>query len=693
MKRKMIERIPYITVKNEPEEEAAYIMAAGVREAGGEDHIFLELYRTGGSMETPEVRYAATKRDWGIYWPETGAWSRESINSMPGSLSIRGKCAFSSEEGICLIKKFFGKSSGTGGHSDDWRAYFGENENLIRQDERNRKYRRRIELLEKRQEATPDLGEKKLLEWAERTLFGNSHILYYKKKRSHASLLCSKCGGMSRGRWKDGESYESSIETRIEEPRERFHGRCPLCGAFGEYVPQGRAGRARRKSACVFRVDRYQEEGAVARYIELEIECRLEMAAGEYGGEMTGADEKLTAAEISRTYFLPGKRPQTDYHKQNNWDGKSFWDDCNLQGLESIRIKEGIIHPDTWENLKETYLRYSAMKEYAESRNGILNVKDYLENYHHVPQIEMLVKLGLISIVDRLVRYEYGIVYTLDAGRPDLMLGIRKEHLKLLREHSGDIGILKTLQLEKRMNQRWNSGQIEALKEAEVDQEGLSGVLKRMPVQKFLNYISKQAGCEYGTGCHEAEIRLKMTAGMYFDYLHMREALGYDMENMIYLKPRSLRAAHDKMVLEQNDREAEERVKQTEEKYPDIRKRYRSLRKRYFYQAEGLQIRPARSAEEIVMEGRLLHHCVGGDNYLQRHNSGRSIILFLRDEAAPDVPYVTAEIQETRIVQWYGAYDKKTDEAKINKWMGAYVTWLKCRDKPVSAQDGRAAGA
>jgi len=693
MKRKMIEKIPYITIQDQPEEASVYTAAVRVLEIGGEDYILLEMYESVGGMEIPAARYAATMRDWGIYWPETSTWSRGSISSIQENLPITGKCMLSSTKAFDMIKKFFKESSRSAGYAiDDWEYYFMGNERLIRQQESARRNQRRRELLKKRQADTPELEKEELLKWAERTLFCSQHILYYKKGRSHSSICCSNCGKISYGRWKRGEFFESQFEAKIQEPRKGHRGKCPCCGAWGEYVSQGKAGSVRHVGTIsVFRVDKYQKEGAVVRYIELEKECRLELIAADRGEEMMGANEVLSGIEISRTYFLPGKKPQTDYHKHDNWGGKDFWDDCNLSGLANIQIKKGRIHPDTWENLKETYLRHSAMKEYADSQAECLNVKDYLENYQQTPQIEMLVKLGLTGIVNELVKYHYGIVYAPTARRMDLFLGIRKEQVKLLREHSGDIDILKILQMEKRMNQKWDSRQIESLAEIDASRGNMNDVLEHMSVQKLLNYISKQAGCEYGTECSRAVNRLKQTANMYFDYLHMRKTLGYDMENTIYLRPRSLRAAHDTMVLEQNDRSMDERKKQAGEGYPDIRKRYRSLRERYFYEAGGLRIRPARSAEEIVMEGRLLHHCVGGNRYLSRHNRGESIILLLRDAEAPDMPYITVEIQETEIVQWYGAYDKKPDEAKINKWLHTYITWLKCREASGPVQKGTAA--
>ena len=118
---------------------------------------------------------------------------------------------------------------------------------------------------------------------------------------------------------------------------------------------------------------------------------------------------------------------------------------------------------------------------------------------------------------------------------------------------------------------------------------------------------------------------------------------------------------------------------ETEENYPEIRKRFRKLKKKYLYESGGYIIRPAASASEIVMEGRTLHHCVGGDTYLRKHASGRSTILFMRFSDEPNIPYITVEISDDgEIMQWYGAYDKKPNKDKIDQWLKAYLINLKC---------------
>lgn len=310
-----------------------------------------------------------------------------------------------------------------------------------------------------------------------------------------------------------------------------------------------------------------------------------------------------------------------------------------------------------------------------------MSLRDYMLRYIETPQIEMLVKMQLFGIVRELVEHGYGIVGNRSAKSPDAFLGIRKDKVKFLISKKGDEDILRILKMEKRMEKNWTEEQIVKLAEIGAEQDSLNLALQYMTIQKMLNTIEKYAGCEYGTQCSHAMERLRHTATTYFDYLSMRAQLGYDLTNTVYQKPKNLELAHNKMAAEINKEEQDKKIKEKEERFPLIRKNYRSLRKRYLYEDENFIIRPARSAEEIIMEGRILHHCVGGDAYLKNHNEGKRIILMLRFKDRQNIPYITVEIDagRIRIVQWYGANNNKPDKEHMGRWLDAYTTMLRCR--------------
>ena len=698
MKKKSIEKIPYLTLpKVSRKKDVKYIGRTAIKKVENKMHFFLEVYKNEKmAKDVPVVRIVMNKKDFGTYRPEDGSWTRAKLTSNEyynaliwetessrgwGYDRRRKQNILYAPEDLERVKKYFKDIKVW--NDGDWWEYISTKQDRICCEERNvrrrRAYERRQAALEDREKHTPQLDEEKLLKYADLVMFHELHYLYYKKHGVRATVACSKCGGVSDERWKPGVSYESQFERMIQEPRMGDFGTCPMCGASGKYMPQGKAKRSHRQTAHLFMGQKYKENGMVFRYIEVGKEWKLGLICGEQGEEMHDSSEQLDGIEIARAYFEPGKKMQMDFHKHNPWTDSDFWDDCNLSGISYIAVKEARVLPNTYENMKGTFLQYSAMEEFARAA-GEINPVDYMERYIQTPQIEMLVKLGLIGVVKQLVKCRYGIVADENANRVDAFLGIRKERVKLLIEHKGDTDILEIMQIERRLEQKWTVEQLEQLAEIEVDDTKIAMAIEHTTVQKLLNQISKYAGCEYGTMCSTATGRLRAVTQTYFDYLTMRIALGYDMSYTVYLFPRNLSAAHAKMVMEFNKTEADKRLQETAAKYLLIKKHYRRLRKEFYYEDENFLIRPARDAKEIVMEGRILHHCVGNDTYLIKHNNGTSVILFLRNKKEPEIPYITVEISMNtlNILQWYGAHDKKTDQENMDRWLNTYITRLKC---------------
>lgn len=703
MKKKTIEKIPYLGLKKvSRKREVKYIGVTAIKIVGHEKHLFVEVYKNEkDSKKIPEVRIVLTKKDFGTYFPESGEWTRKKCedgysythrliwrngeNRLSNWEQLEQENILQSEEDLERIRKYCG---GRIWKQERWWEYIEGKQDRIASEERwkvrKRELERRQQALRERAKNTRALPERKILERADMLYFHNQHYLYYKKHGCWVQIACSACGGVTDARWKCGISYESQFQIRTEDPREGRTGRCPICGAYGEYKCKGKVKGIHSKTIHMFLGQKYKEKGMVLRYIEIEKKWNLGLVCGEKEEEMYNASEELSGIEIARAYFEPGKKRQIDYQKYNPYTGEDFWDDCNLYGNNNIMIKSAPIMRETYEEMNGTMFQYSALKEY-EKEVGEVDPINYFTRYQETPQIEILVKMGLFGVVEQLLGCRYGIIADRYARRLDEFLGIRKERVKRLIASKGNVELLEAMQVEKDMQQIWTDEQVMKLAET-----GLKGRVKRaleyMSIQKILNRIGKYAGCEYGTGCSSAEARIRQTATTYMDYIGMRIERGYDMHNTVYQNPRSLSAAHAEMVMETNREEIDKRMRETEAMFPEIRKKYRKLRIKYLYEDADYIIRPARSAQEIVMEGRILNHCVGRDGYLRSHNDGKTYILMLRRKTEAEVPYITVEIDGTRpmIVQWYGAGDKKPDQENMQRWLDDYIDRL--RNESVSTE-------
>lgn len=90
------------------------------------------------------------------------------------------------------------------------------------------------------------------------------------------------------------------------------------------------------------------------------------------------------------------------------------------------------------------------------------------------------------------------------------------------------------------------------------------------------------------------------------------------------------------------------------------------------WEKDGLMIRLPVNGDEIVAEGKALHHCVGG--YVERMANGKTAILFIRRIDEPDTPFFTLEWLNGKVQQCKtlnnGDYTKNAEvNAFIDKWV------------------------
>lgn len=681
MKQKAIEQIPCLPA-NAPEKSWKYAASARTLAIGGEEHLLVEVYE----KQKLRLRAAYTKADWAVYLPKTETWSKASptgetlctIWKETGHYyGQSSRKTWISQEDIRQICRFTGKKET---RYRDWLGILSEFEDAIRYDRRARREEKRERRLQERIRNTPPLPDG-VEAWAKH-FFRNVHYLFYSRYSKHADVCCSACGQTTTVRTAQSDRIEDQNQM-VCMPKHGDRGICPACKAAGIWVPRGRS-KVETRQVRFYLGMPYGEGGAVIRYLEYTKKIWPEGQAAEDGFRLIGGGETDCLTELARAYYLPkrSRKLQIDYRHWNAWQ-EEYWVDCNASWGNTLTMREGSVYPETWGMLKGTCLQYSGAEAYYEKAHE-MNLVDYMDIYQDYPQLEMLSKLGMLGIARELTWKRCGIIANGEAKSPDLFLGIRKERLKLLREKSGDTGWLHAMQQEKRLEAHWSETELELVRWLNLGSVDLTLILQHIGLLRFANRLrTYRAGTRFRYWETERDAerrRYQETARTYLDYLRMREQLGYDMTNTVYLYPRDLRAAHDAMVAESNKKEADKRKEEAELKYPEIRKQYRKLRNRYFYEADGLQIRPARSASEIIDEGRLMHHCVGGNSYLGKHNRGESHILLLRHSEDPDIPYATIEIKDIgfgfRILQWYQAYDRKPDKEILDPWLDQYLAWL-----------------
>lgn len=130
----------------------------------------------------------------------------------------------------------------------------------------------------------------------------------------------------------------------------------------------------------------------------------------------------------------------------------------------------------------------------------------------------------------------------------------------------------------------------------------------------------------------------------YRDYLSQMDKLGMQKTPDV-LYPAHFEAMH---------RELGKRIQ-----YESDKKKDRKIKKRldflgmYWFSALGLTLRPFMSSAEIIREGALMHHCVGG--YVDRYAEGSTVLLALRRDENLTEPWHTVEFSVSgRMIQCRG---------------------------------------
>ena len=401
-------------------------------------------------------------------------------------------------------------------------------------------------------------------------------------------------------------------------------------------------------------------------------------------------NEEIVKQEIRRLYISP----EESYKEYCGWEfdpvTQKFKPDKWASRAAGFACACGPIYPDTFEEAIGTGAEYAHFQDAMEaeiftdaenwsdrwgtsgayycSTNNHDSIWDYLSIYAKDRKTEMLVKLNMAYLV-RTQMHGYAAGLNGRAKNPWDYLRIYKSRCKGFNCMDGDdFELLKVYRLERRLKLQFTDEEVKTLKEFIYRENVVKDCLKYMTIRQLINrmntYYKKKVGYT------KSDVLTK-----YSDYLSMKKELGYDMTDSIILHPKDLKAEHDKAVIERNEAAAKRREEKANEMYKGISARFKRANKVYYYASGKLFVRPAKNAAEIIEEGRILHHCVGGDDYLNAHNKKESIILFLRKKE--DTPYITIEMEPTgRIVQWYGAYDKKPDKAKIDRWLNKYVKQL-----------------
>lgn len=481
-------------------------------------------------------------------------------------------------------------------------------------------------------------------------------IIYYKRKGNYAEYHCCQCGEDYTRRIIPGETYEESL--RPLEPVPKLYGiaECPNCHHRGSLLQAGHA-KIEKDHFTAWMYKCADDGTLMIRAYGVSIQRSV------YGAE------DIRIKEYTRIFLDKGKA-----RIYNQYGGE--WYRVNNAGYSKDKIE---FDYNSYSTILQSNLKYipEGLEDLLFQGNGRRVCVDEriqaLISYARCPQLETLYKIGLYQICKRIM-WKEGSTKAIDkkANEAAAILRLCKEDYKYLikNKHHNDDAMLEYIKRAriKGIPLKKYDMYIELCRNIHTADD-IDYLLEFQNLEKLYNTINKYIP-EY--------VSMAATLIEYRDYIRLRQRRGDDLTNTVYLRPRSLRDTYMGLRTEEERNKDKNYIEQMTVKYGNIANVSEKIRKRYTYETDEYLIRPAVDAAEIVMEGRMLHHCVGSDSqrYMRNYADNKSYILVCRKKSVPDAPYITIEIDGNVIRQWYGIHDSKPDEDIIKPLLAEYVGWL-----------------
>lgn len=142
-------------------------------------------------------------------------------------------------------------------------------------------------------------------------------------------------------------------------------------------------------------------------------------------------------------------------------------------------------------------------------------------------------------------------------------------------------------------------------------------------------------------------------ATLWCDYIDLLRFFGKDLHNAKYVCPTDLKAEHDRYVIKKAKADAEQELEKQLEKEAD----FREAKEKFFglmFSDGVISVRVLESVAEIVLEGKLMHHCVGS-----YHTKTDSLILSACIDGKK-IETIEVSLTQLRVIQSRGVCNKNT---------------------------------
>ncbi|MEG0900268.1 MAG: PcfJ domain-containing protein, partial [Oscillospiraceae bacterium] len=368
----------------------------------------------------------------------------------------------------------------------------------------------------------------------------------------------------------------------------------------------------------------------------------------DFDGYVTSTEvvEGINESKIDKVYFFDyGEIHRIEQKWQLGFDGwQPHWHELEkirepfLYDGNPFHSTEYKFYPYDEETFKGTCLEHSHFNEYINIW-GRTNRIQYLAKYIKYPNLEHLVEKGYSKLINGIVSDVAYVKKALNFKEKKIhrILGLNRNQAEFVKAKNFDVMQLRIYKFLLK-NNLISDNDYNKINEVERLCLGHSEINRTLEKQAVLiKYLFKQL---------KSGSCLDTMYEIYLDYLKFARQLGYELNSETAKYPPKLEAMHDRVA----------RIctaKANSEKNIQFAKREKELSK-FSFCYDDLFIRPCRTVDELVQEGQLLDHCVGG--YVDSVADGSKSIFFLRKMTEPHKPFYTVDLDPNtgKIIQNHG---------------------------------------
>lgn len=450
-------------------------------------------------------------------------------------------------------------------------------------------------------------------------------------------------------------------EVPIRKPTYNKERCCPCCRHKVTYKSRGRAGWVKTESYYAYLLQACKD-GFICR----EFQVHHSYEKGKYDKPNVHYHEIRRALfdshgkQLRAYYWGLYKQQYTRWIKGNNCAPTCY---SYYHGTQ-----EGRVYGKTLPHLAKRGLNRTGLIEYIRQKKSV-DPEHYLAVLSVAPHLERIAKASLPILTRECLHnyYEFSKKLQLEETSLTGMLGLNTQELKRLRANMGGAPYLAWLRYEKAIGTQIPDRVISWFCKEKIEWKDISFVSDRMSVVQICNYIRRNM-TQYKMKSHEV-----LTT--WADYLSMATRFHYDTSDAIVYRTGKLRQRHDELATRGISKDIAIEAGEILQKYPHLEEILKSLEHKYAYADDDYIITAPKQIEDIIMEGRTLHHCLShADRYWDRIEKHESYLLFLRKASAPTEAYYTMEIEPggtVRQIRTY--YDRQNDDietarAFLKKW-------------------------